>query len=159
MLKFSCCQYTVVILLPEMNFEGTASWKGGTECLLSVKGKDLVTVSPPPMFGGKEGYCVPEDIFAVALASCINTLFLLIARNSQLELKKLDTKANVTMNIEGMEKLIFTNVHFQMNVGLQTDNERERKKANTVYGMAQKICPIRQSWGEAVPIIFELNFT
>jgi uncharacterized OsmC-like protein len=66
--------------------------------------------------------------------------------------------ANVKMNIEGMEKLIFTNVHFQMNVGLQNDNERERKKANTVYGMAQKICPIRQSWGEAVPISFELNF-
>ena len=62
------------------------------------------------------------------------------------------------MNIEGMEKLIFTDVHFNMNVGLQTDNERERKKATTVYGMAQKICPIRQSWGEAVPISFELKF-
>jgi len=147
-----------VILLPEMNFEGIATWKGGTECSLSVKGKELVTVSPPPMFGGKEGYCVPEDIFAAALASCINTLFLLIANNSQLGLKKLETKANVTMNIEGMEKLIFTNVHFNMNVGLETDNERDRKKATTVYGMAQKICPIRQSWGEAVPISFELNF-
>ena len=87
-----------------------------------------------------------------------HTLFLLIAKNSQLNLKSLDTKANVKMNVEGMEKLIFTNVHFAMNVGLQTDNERERKKANTVYQMAQKICPIRQSWGEDVPITFELNF-
>jgi uncharacterized OsmC-like protein len=60
------------------------------------------------------------------------------------------------MNVEGMEKLIFTNVHF--NVALENDNERERKKATAVYGMAQKICPIRQSWGEAVPISFELNF-
>ena len=76
-----------------MNFEGTASWKGGTECSLSVKGKELVVVSPPPMFGGKEGYCVPEDIFAAALASCINTLFLLIAKNSQLGLKMLDTNS------------------------------------------------------------------
>lgn len=147
-----------MIFMPEMNFEGTATWKGGTECELSIKGKHLVTVSPPPSFGGKEGYCVPEDIFAAALASCINTLFLLIAKNSQLNLKSLDTKANVKMNVEGMEKLIFTNVHFAMNVGLQTDNERERKKANTVYQMAQKICPIRQSWGEDVPITFELNF-
>jgi organic hydroperoxide reductase OsmC/OhrA len=141
-----------------MDFIGTASWKGGTECLLSVRGKNLITVSPPPMFGGKEGYCVPEDIFAAALASCINTLFLLIARNSQLELKTLDTKATVKMNIEGMEKLIFTDVHFQMDVSLLNDNERERKKADTVYKMAQKICPIRQSWGEAVPISFELKF-
>ena len=148
----------MVILLPEMDFEGTASWIGGTECQLSIKGKEIMTVSPPPMFGGKEGMCVPEDIFAAALASCINTLFLLIAKNSQLGLKSLVTKAKVTMHIEGMEKLIFTNVNFQMNVGLQTDNERERKKANMVYGMAQKICPIRQSWGEAVPISFELNF-
>ena len=65
--------------MPEMNFEGTATWSGATECELSIKGKKIVTVSPPPSFGGKEGYCVPEDIFAAALASCINTLFLLIA--------------------------------------------------------------------------------
>lgn len=144
--------------MPEMNFEGTATWSGATECELSIKGKKIVTVSPPPSFGGKEGYCVPEDIFAAALASCINTLFLLIAGNSKLELTCLETNANVTMNIEGMEKLIFTNVHFAMKVGLKNDNERERKKATTVYGMAQKICPIRQSWGEAVPISFDLKF-
>ena len=98
--------------MPEMKFEGTATWKGGTECELSVKGKQIITVSPPPSFGGKEGYCVPEDIFAAALASCINTLFLLIAKNSQLNLKGLETKAVVKMNVEGIEKLIFTNVHF-----------------------------------------------
>lgn len=144
--------------MPEMTFEGTASWKSGTECDLSIKGKHLVTVSPPPSFGGKEGYCVPEDIFAAALASCMNTLFLLISKNSMLELKNLDTIANVKMNIEGMEKLIFTNVHFTMNVKLGNDNERERKKAEKIYDMAQKICPIRQSWGENVPISFELHF-
>ena len=144
--------------MPEMNFEGTATWSGGTECGITVKGKQIASVSLPPSFGGKEGYCTPEDIFAAALASCINTLFLLIAKNSQLNLKNLETKATVKMNVEGMEKLIFTNVHFNMSVGLENDNERERKKATTVYGMAQKICPIRQSWGEAVPISFELNF-
>jgi organic hydroperoxide reductase OsmC/OhrA len=144
--------------MPEMNFEGIATWNGSTECTLQARGKSLATVSPPPSFGGKEGYCTPEDVFAAALASCINTLFMLIAKNSQLDLKNLETKANVKMNVEGMEKLIFTNVHFVMDVTLQNDNERERKKANTVYGMAQRICPIRQSWGEGVPISFELNF-
>jgi hypothetical protein len=34
-----------------------------------------------------------------------------------------------------------------MNIGFIKDDERERKKATTIYGMAQKICPIRQSWG------------
>jgi organic hydroperoxide reductase OsmC/OhrA len=144
--------------MPEMNFEGSATWKGGTECELRVKDKKIATVSPPPSFGGKEGYCVPEEIFAAALASCMNTLFLLIAKNSKLGLKSLETKAAVTMNIESLEKLIFTNIHFIMNIKLETDNERERKKANTVYQMAQKICPLRQSWGEDVPISFELNF-
>jgi organic hydroperoxide reductase OsmC/OhrA len=144
--------------MPEMKFDGTATWKSGTECDLTVRGKHIATVSPPPSFGGKEGYCVPEDIFAAALASCINTLYLLIAKNSQLGLKSLETKSTVTMNVEGMEKLIFTNVHFNMAVGLENDEERERKKAHKVYEMAQKICPIRQSWGEAVPISFELVF-
>ncbi|MCW4047822.1 MAG: OsmC family protein [Candidatus Bathyarchaeota archaeon] len=144
--------------MSKMNFEGTATWKGGTECALSVKGKNITTVSPPPAFGGKEGYCVPEEIFAAALASCMNTLFLLIAKNSKLELKNLETTALVTMNVESLEKLIFTHIHFAMNVKLENDNERERKKANTVYQMAQKICPLRQSWGEDVPITFELNF-
>jgi hypothetical protein len=27
-----------------------------------------------------------------------------------------------------------------------------------VYQMAEKICPLRQSWGEDVPISFELNY-
>jgi hypothetical protein len=45
-----------------------------------------------------------------------------------------------------------------MDVKLETDNERERKKAHMVYHMAEKICPLRQSWGEDVPISFELNF-
>ncbi len=33
------------------------------------------------------------------------------------------------MNVEGMEKLIVTNVHFYIKVALENDNERERKKA------------------------------
>ena len=117
--------------MPEMNFEGTATWKSGTECDISVKGKNIATVSPPPEFGGKAGYCVPEEIFAAALASCMNTLFLLIAKNSKLELKSLATSAAVKMTVEGLEKLVFTNVHFVMNVKLEKDDERERKKANS----------------------------
>ncbi len=142
-----------------MKFDGTATWKSGTtECDLSIRGKHLTTVSPPPSFGGKEGFCVPEDIFAAALASCINTLYLLIAKNSQLALKDLETKSTVSMNVEGMERLIFTNVHFAMTVGLEKDDERERGKAKRIYEMAQKICPLRQSWGEGVPISFDLAF-
>jgi organic hydroperoxide reductase OsmC/OhrA len=144
--------------MTEFVFEGTANWKSGTECDLTIKGKHIVTVSPPPEFGGKEGYCVPEEIFAAALASCMNTLFLLIAKNSRLELKNLETKATLKMNAEGLEKLIFTNIHFKMNIKLATDTEREQKKADSVYSIAQKICPLRQSWGENVPITFELNF-
>jgi organic hydroperoxide reductase OsmC/OhrA len=144
--------------MSEMNFEGTAAWNSGLECELTVKGQHIATVSPPPAFGGKEGYCVPEEIFAASLASCMNTIFLLIARNSSLTLKSLATKAEVTMNIESLEKLIFTKIHFTMTVGLESNNERDRKKAHMVYDMAQKICPLRQSWGEGVPISFELIF-
>jgi organic hydroperoxide reductase OsmC/OhrA len=144
--------------MSEMNFEGTATWKSGLECELTVKDKKIATVSPPPAFGGKEGYCVPEEIFAASLASCMNTIFLLIARNSSLSLKNLDTKAVVTMNVESLEKLIFTHIHFAMDVKLETENEREHKKAHMVYQMAEKICPLKQSWGEDVPISFELNF-
>ena len=144
--------------MPKMNFEGTATWTSGLECELSVKGKRIAMVSPPPLFGGKEGYCVPEEIFAAALASCMNTIFLLIAGNSSLGLKNLDTKAVVTMNVESLEKLIFTHIHFTMDVKLETDNERERKKANMVFQMTEKICPLRQSWGEDVPISFDINF-
>jgi organic hydroperoxide reductase OsmC/OhrA len=147
-----------VTILPEMKFEGAATWKEGTECDLTVKGKQIATVSPPPEFGGKEGYCVPEEIFAASLASCMNTIFLLIAGNSKLGLKNLQTKATVKMNVEGLEKLIFTHIHFTMNIGLVEDSDREKKKAERIYQMAQKICPLRQSWGEDVPISFELNY-
>ena len=88
----------------------------------------------------------------------MNTLFILIAKNSKLPLKSAETKAIVKMNVEGLEKLIFTKIHFAIEVSLEKDNEWERKKANRCLEMAQKICPLRQSWGEAVPISFELKF-
>jgi uncharacterized OsmC-like protein len=62
------------------------------------------------------------------------------------------------MNAEGLEKLIFTNIHFSINLKLENDNERERRKAYSIYEKAEAICPLRQSWGEKVPISFELNF-
>jgi len=144
--------------VPDFVFEGVASWKGETECDIAVKGKHIAVVSPPPEFGGKQGYCVPEEIFAAALASCINMLYILIARNSQVVLKSLETRASVKMHVEGLEKLIFTNVHFSMKVGLEKDEAHEREKAEKIYQIAQKICPLRQSWGEQVPISFELSF-
>jgi uncharacterized OsmC-like protein len=62
------------------------------------------------------------------------------------------------MNAEGLEKLLFTDIHFNMTVRLEDYIEWERKKANSCFQIAQKICPLRQSWGEKVPITFELNF-
>ena len=141
-----------------MIFNGSATWTDGTECELTVKGNKIATVSPPPEFGGKAGYCVPEEIFAASLASCMNTIFILVARNSQIGLTSLETKAGVTMNIEGLEKLVFTHIHFTMDIGLESDTERERTKAEKVYQIAQNICPLRQSWGEDVPITFVLNY-
>jgi len=73
-------------------------------------------------------------------------------------LKSLETKAKVNMHVEGLDKLIFTNVHFAMKVSLEKDESREREKAERIYQIAQKICPLRQSWGEQVPISFELSF-
>ena len=144
--------------MTEFCFQGTASWKSGTESDLAIKGKRFITVSPPPEFGGKQGYCVPEEVFAASLASCMNTIFLLIAGNSKLGLKKLETKASVKMNAEGLEKLIFTNIHFIITLKLENDDERERRRAHAIYEKAEKICPLRQSWGEKVKLSFELNF-
>ena len=62
------------------------------------------------------------------------------------------------MNAEGLEKLVFTNIHFNMKIKLEKDDEQERKKTDAILKVAQKICPIRQSWGEGVRISFELNF-
>lgn len=144
--------------MPEFTFQGVAKWKDETESDLVVKGKNVVTVSPPPEFGGKRGYLVPEEIFAASLASCMNTIFLLIAKNSQLAMKNLETAATVKMNAEGLEKLVFTHIHFDVTVKLEKDDEWNRKKANTVLKMAEKICPLRQSWGEKVPITFNMTF-
>jgi len=62
--------------------------------------------------------------------------FLLITKNSKLELRHLETKSNSQMNTKGLEKLIFTNIHLNINVKLRKDDERERKKADQVFKVA-----------------------
>ncbi|MCS7365668.1 MAG: hypothetical protein NDF54_09550 [archaeon GB-1867-035] len=81
-------------------FEGTAKWKGETGSDVMIRDKYITTISPPPEFGGKKEYIVPEELFAASLASCMNTLFLLIAMNSKLKLKSLETKALLNMSVE-----------------------------------------------------------
>jgi hypothetical protein len=49
-----------MIFMPEMNFEGTATWKGETESELTVKGAKIAVVSPPPSFGGKKATASPK---------------------------------------------------------------------------------------------------
>jgi organic hydroperoxide reductase OsmC/OhrA len=127
-----------------MVFESVADWKSETECDLIIKGKRIVTVSPPPEFGGKEDFLRSRGVFrGFFLASYMNTLFASIAKNSKLGFKNLKTKVTVKIDAEGLSRLIFTNVHFDLNVRLEDDDERSRKKAERVYQMAQKICPLR----------------
>ena len=52
-----------MVFVLEVKFEGTDTWNGGTECQLIAKRQEIGTVSPLPSFGGKEDYCVPEEIF------------------------------------------------------------------------------------------------
>lgn len=144
--------------MPEFVFEGTAKWIGGTECDLIVKGERLATVSPPLEFGGKAGYPAPEEVFAAALASCMNTIYILVARNSQLQLKNAETTARIKMSVEGLEKLVFTGIEFNIGVELEADDERNRKKAENILRVAERICPLRQSWGDKVSITFKLTF-
>ena len=57
-----------------------------------------------------------------------------------------------------LQKLLFLIYsRLTINVDLQKDDECERQKANNVYQIAQKICSLRQSWGEDVLVSFELN--
>jgi len=143
--------------MPRFIFEGAARWRSETESDIVIKDKHVTVVSPPPEFGGKLGYLVPEEVFAASPASCMNTLFLLTARNSRLGLKKLETKAVLEMDAEGLDKLIFTNIYFLLTIALERDIEQERKKANSCYQIAQRTCPIRQSWGEKVPVTFQME--
>jgi organic hydroperoxide reductase OsmC/OhrA len=142
--------------MSDMVFEGAARWKGGNESDLRIKGNIIATVSPPPEFGGKGNCCAPEEVFAASLASCMNTIFLLVGESSNLELNSLETKASVTMNVVGFS--FFSGIHFIMNVGLKQDNDNERAKVQRIYKIAQKSCPLSHSWGEDVPITFSMNF-
>lgn len=142
--------------MSDMVFEGAAEWKGGTKSDLTIKGNTIATVSAPPEFGGQAGYLVPEEVFAASLASCMNTVFLLVASNSKLQLKSLETKASVTMNVLGFS--FFKQIDFILNLGLENDSADERARVNKVYQIAQKACPLGSSWGEEVPITFTMNF-
>jgi hypothetical protein len=55
------------------------------------------------------------------------------------------------MTVEGLEKLVFTRKHFWQTVKLRKHGERERKKTESVFNLAQEIFPLRDHGAKKCP--------
>ncbi len=76
---------------------------------LSVKGLSDISVSPPPEFGGPEGYLTPEDLFSASISTCFILTFKAISRAKKLDWKSIDVKVEAKLE-KSQQGLKFTTV-------------------------------------------------
>jgi len=76
---------------------------------LSLEGLPSLEVSPPPQFGGPEGYWNPEAFFSAAISTCYILTFKSISRIMKLTWNKINVDVDAYLDKTG-SKLSFTKV-------------------------------------------------
>lgn len=104
-----------------------ASASGGPrgEVRLSGDGLPELTTTPPPQFGGPEGYWSPETLLTAAIADCFILTFRAIAAASRLEWLELDCEAVAVLD-RGERGMRFTEVTVRPRLTLPADADTGR---------------------------------
>ena len=117
---------------------------GGPEGNVPVESKGLpaLDTSPPPEFGGPEGYWSPETMLTGAVANCLILTFRALAKARKLEWTRLEVNCTGVVD-KTREGLKFT--RFDLEAALVVKAETDEDQARQVLDNAKKHCLVTAS--------------
>lgn len=82
-----------------MGIYNSKSFATSDNVQLKTSARDLesITMTPPPEFGGPEGYWTPEDLFSASISSCYILSFKALARAKKMDWESLDVKVDAKL--------------------------------------------------------------
>ena len=124
------------------NYLTTASASATSNVAVSSAGLPTLDTTPPPEFGGPEGYWSPETLFVASVANCLILTFRAIARASKLDWQELTCDANGTLDrVDGVTRFTRIDISAKLTVPAGTD----QAKADRLLHKAEQVCLITNS--------------
>ena len=109
---------------------------------LTGAGLPDLSTTPPPEFGGPEGYWSPETLLTASVADCFILTFRAIAAASKLDWAHLE--CDVTGTLDRVERVTrFT--RFDLTARLQVPEGTDREKAEKLLHKSEAMCLITAS--------------
>jgi organic hydroperoxide reductase OsmC/OhrA len=124
------------------NYLASASGTSQGEVTVTSAGLPSIATTPPPEFGGPEGYWSPETLLIASVANCYVLSFRAVARASKLEWKSLSCDVDGVLDrVAGVNS--FTRLVIRPHLMLEDEDQRQR--AERCLEKAGSICLITNS--------------
>lgn len=119
-------------------FEASSNSTSGINTTFEATAYDLpaITCAIPKEFGGPGGGYSPEDLFSLAVLSCLIATFKVFAERAKLQFTNINGSAKLTIdrNVQGVPELKKLDIKFTLS-GVQ-----DQAKAKLLLGESEKYC-------------------
>lgn len=119
-------------------FETSSSSESGVNTTFEAVAHDLppITCAIPAEFNGPGGGYSPEDLFSLAVLSCLIATFKVFAERAKLQYTKIDASAKLTIdrNAQGVPELKKLDIQFTLS------GVADQAKAKLLLGESEKYC-------------------
>lgn len=124
------------------SYVATATNNGEMVLDLDSDGLPQLKTSPPPEFGGPQGYWSPETLLVGAVADCFILTFRVLAKMAELEWTHLSCRVDGTLDRDG-RVICFTRM--DVHVELQLPEGGDREQAEKLLHRAEDKCLVSNS--------------
>ena len=135
-------------------YKNSVKWKGQKRGLLSAIDKSAFEVATPPEFKGHAGIWSPEDLFVVAVNTCIMTTFLYYAEKGRVEFLNYESEAEGVLDRVG-NQFMFSTVTVKPRITVKHGVDIE--KAYRLIELSEKNCLISNSIKTNVTVFPEIK--
>ncbi|NDP21336.1 MAG: OsmC family protein [Paludibacter sp.] len=142
----------------DLNFNINGKSVGNTKYSGISRGFELV-VDEPEVLGGENSAANPVEYLLAGYAGCLNVVFNLVAKQLNIEIKKLEINIDGDINpekflgISDNERAGFKSLN--VNIGLQT-NANEKNEQLLIQKVKER-CPVNDNLSNPTPISYIFN--
>lgn len=142
----------------DLNFKINGKSVGHTKYQGIARSFELV-VDEPEALGGNDSAANPVEYLLAGYAGCLNVVFNLVAKELDIEIKKLHINIDGNINPEKFlglpttERAGFKSINVNIELQTNADNEKEQLLIKT----AKDRCPVNDNLSNPTPINYNFN--